>query len=88
MAPRVSQDALQPMRMHQFDRGQPPEQADMLFVGGYRVYGPQNALMQWRRIIAETQERFEGHTPFTPHKKHIRLLGGLSPINPTRRRGT
>ena len=25
------------------------------------------------------------HT-ITPHKKHIRLLGGLSPINPTRRR--
>ena len=50
------------------------------------MYGPQNALMQWRRIIAETQERFEGHTPFTPHKKHICLLGGLFPINPTRRR--
>ena len=24
--------------------------------------------------------------PTTPHKKHIRLLGGLSPIDPTRRR--
>ena len=41
----------------------PSEQVNMPFVGGDRVYGPQNALKQWRRIIAETEEHFEGHTP-------------------------
>ena len=49
--------------MRRIDRVRYPEQADMLFVGGDWVYDPQNAPMLWRRIIAGTGERFEGHTP-------------------------
>ena len=63
MAPRVSQDALQHALMRRIDQGQPPEQEDMLFVGVYRVHGPQNALKQWWHIITKMEEHFEGHTP-------------------------
>jgi len=36
-------------------------------------------------IITGTKERFEGHTPPQHPQHYIRLLGGLSPINLTRR---
>jgi hypothetical protein len=60
----------------------------MLFVGGDsdRVYGPQNAPMLWRRIIAGTGDVLRGIHPTNSHKKHTRLLGGLSLINTMRRR--
>ena len=38
-----------------------------------------------RCIIAGTKERFEGHTPPQHPQHYIRLLGGSSPINLTRR---
>ena len=38
-----------------------------------------------RCIIAGTKERFEGLTPPQHPQHYIRLLGGLSPINLTRR---
>ncbi len=38
-----------------------------------------------RCIIAETKERFEGHTPPQHPQHYICLLGGSSPINLTRR---
>ena len=34
-------EPLRPAPTCRTDRGQPPEQANILFVGGYRVYGPQ-----------------------------------------------
>ena len=40
-SPRASQDALRPTLTRRIDRGQPPEQAGMLFVGVDRVYGSQ-----------------------------------------------
>jgi len=51
----------------------------MLFVGGDRVYGPQNAPMLWRRIIAGTEERFEGHKPYHPPQKAYSLARGVVP---------
>ena len=58
-------------------RGRYPEQADMLFVGGDWVYDPQNAPMLWRRIIAGTGERFEGHTPYQLPQKAYPLARGV-----------
>jgi hypothetical protein len=57
------------------------KQADMLFVGGDRVYGPQNTPMLWRHIIAGTEdEHFEGHTPYhqLPQKAYL-LAWGVVP---------
>jgi len=62
-APRAPQEAFRPDPTRRIDRVRYPEQADMLFVGGDWVYDPQNAPMLWRRIIAGTGERFEGHIP-------------------------
>jgi len=49
----------------------------MLFVGGDWVYDPQNAPMLWRRIIAGTGERFEGHTPYQLPQKAYPLARGV-----------
>ena len=65
--------------MRRIDRGRYPEQADMLFVGGDWVYDPQNAPMLWRRIIAGTGERFEGHTPYQLPQKAYPLARGVVP---------
>ena len=53
----------------------------MLFVGGDRVYGPQNAPMLWRRIIAGTVERFEGHTSYQLPQKAYPLAREVVPDN-------
>ena len=51
----------------------------MLFVGGDWVYEPQNAPMLWRRIIAGTGERFEGHTPYQLPQKAYPLAQRVVP---------
>ena len=84
--PRAPQEAFRPDPTRRINRGRYPEQADMLFVGGDRVYGPQNAPMLWRRITPEQGSVLRGIHPTNSHKKHTRLLGGLSLINTMRRR--
>ena len=56
----------------------------MLFVGGYRVYGPQNAPMLRRRIIAIANEHFDfgGHRPYNPPQKLYSLALGVVPYQP------
>ena len=39
-APRGPPEALRPAPTRRIDRGQPPDRANMLFVGGYWVYDP------------------------------------------------
>ncbi len=58
------------------DRGQTPEQADLILGAGKGVYDPQNTPMLWQFIIAGTKEHFEGHTHPQPPPK-ITKLGGL-----------
>ena len=62
-SPRASQNALRPAPTRHIDRGQSPEQADMLVVGIDRAYAPQNARMLWRCIAAGTKERLRGIRP-------------------------
>ena len=75
--PNAPHEALRPAPSSSLDGRQPPEQAGTIFKG-LRVYGPHHT-------PAGTKERFEGHTPPQHPQHYIRLLGGSSPINLTRR---
>jgi hypothetical protein len=77
LAPRGPLEAFRPALTRRNDRGQPPEQANILFVGGCMVYGPQKAPMLRRRIIAVTNEHFGGHKPFNPPQKVYSLARGV-----------
>ena len=57
----------------------------MLVVGDDWVYDPQNAPMLWRRSSPEQRSVLRAIHPINSHKKHTRLLGGLSLIDKTRR---
>ncbi len=76
------------MPTRRIDRGRSPKQADMLLEGW--VIG----CMAFRALLCsnnaslpEQRSALRAIDPSPPHKKHIRLRGGLSPINPTHRRG-
>ena len=85
-SPRASQDALRPTPTHHIDRGRSPEQADMFFVG---IEGPTpHKTLRCCGGASPLEQRsiLRGIHRINPTPKHIRLLGGLSPINPMCRR--
>ena len=47
------------------------------FLWGDRAYGPQNARLLRRRIIAATSKHFEGHKPYNPPQKVCSLARGV-----------
>ncbi len=61
------------------DRGRPPDQAVMLFVGVECVYGHQKTPILWWWCIAATSEHFEGHTPSQPPRKTYPRDQGVLP---------
>ncbi len=77
--------AIDPLKPHPsptltrwIDRGQSPEQADMLFSRYERVYGygPQNASLLWWWFRAITLELFEGHRHSLTTSKSISTCPG------------
>jgi len=70
---------------HLCSMGDDPRAFGYTFDGVEGAYGHQHTPMLRRCIIAGTKERFEGHTPPQHPQNYIRLLGGPSPINLTRR---
>jgi hypothetical protein len=79
-APRGPPEALHPAQTRRNDWVQPSEQANMLLGGGGdRANGPQNAPMLRRRIIAVTEEHFEGHKPYNPPQKAYSFARGVVP---------
>ena len=83
--PNAPPEALHPAPSSSLDGQQPPEQADTIFKGLSGCMALIHTPMLRRCIIAGTKERFEGGTPPQHPQNYIRLLGGSSPINLTRR---
>ncbi len=66
--------------------GQCPEQANMLFSGNELVSSPQNAPMAWQDSSPSSLHHWSvlrALDRLIAGEKQIRLLGALSPINPT-----
>ncbi len=87
--PSATLKAKNTARTRLIDGGQCPKQANMLFSGNEPVSSPQNApmarrdsspsLLQHRSLLRALDRLIAG-------EKQIRLLGALSPINPTHMR--
>ena len=85
-APRVPQEAFRPAPMRRTVWGQPPEQANMLFCGGIELMALKMLVCYGDASSPHHRSILWATNPITPHKKYVRLLGGLSPIRPTCRR--
>ena len=83
--PDAPHEALRPAPLSSLDERWPPEQVNTIFKGLRGCMALIHTPMLRRCIIAGTKERFEGLTPPQHPQHYIRLLGGLSPINLTRR---
>ena len=66
------------MPTRRINQGQPPEQAGMLFVGGYGIWPSKRSPVP-AMSAATALERFEGHTPSRPPKKAYPLAQNIVP---------
>ena len=67
------------MPTRRINQGQPPEQAGMLFVGGYGILWPSKRSPVPVMSAATASEHFEGHTPSHPPQKGYPLAQDIVP---------